>query len=1142
MKVKLLTVFFLLNTLFIFSQTELEKNTSKRIRIENPTESKITQLLKAGIDLRCGATHNHDELILELSSYELNQLQKKGINYEVLIEDLSKFYVERAIKDLPKAIVNLKAKKAINKLAAKSKLSSKTSNSISSTVIDSYLQYYGENEVDWTEPANFDIPSSFGGCLTVAGMEAELDAMRVAYPNLITVKTDASPSNQTTYGFAGSSGWAGQTVYYVKISDNPDGADDANEPDILFTSMIHSRELSALMGNIYFMWYLLENYATNSAVKHLVDNNELFFVPIVNPDGLRWNERYAPNGGGMNRTNLRGFSTGDPTNNSNYQLNYGVDPNRNFDYLFGSAGDASGSSGSYSSSTYRGPSAFSEPESQIMRDFILARNFKTAVWQHSFSNAIPHPYGGEPAKVSGREDEMHKWHEDMTKYNRYISGATIFTPANGIADDWMLGGDPDGNGSVGSGMNILATTPENGHGNEKGSYSSPLDTYGFWPNPNNIIPIAKRMVRINLMNAYYGGKYAKFHDLTQSDISTTTSNLTFAIERVGQTASDFTITVTPISSNITSVGTPVTETGMSVLEQRNVSIQLNLGSIAVNDKIEYKVSLSNEDGVIYEANFEKYYQPTVLLADDPDVHGLTNWSSSGSWTTTSSDTWTGTNAIKDGSVIPYNTTTRTLTTTSTFDFSGSSEILVQFYAKWDIERNFDFVELLGSTNGSTWFPVYGKYNKPAASANSNDSHGGKSGTQQSNQINNSSGRIYDGDQFDNWVMEEIVIDAANNNFLLNSTNAQFRFRFGKDSNNKPENYSTEYDGFYIDDFKIISIQIPCATTVPSGVSSSSVVSTTGTIGWDIIPSATYDLRYREVGSGTWIEINDTSIVSHNLNGLTASTQYEYQVQSRCTSTTSGYSSLKTFTTTAVNYCDYVGDTQWETGITSVVFNTLSNTDGPNKDIGYEHFANTTQVDLGETHTLTVNVNTDGNYTVHAFAYIDFNGDGNFSGTNVEVFDLGEALNGSNKTTNNTPSITVPNNSFLGPVRMRIAAKYEANPDVDGCDGSTFDGEVEDYTITIIDSTLGIEDEILSTFQLYPNPVIDGEIKLKIPREITDFNVTISNVFGQKVYGNSVNNNYETAHTINTSKLKSGIYFVTVSTNLGKATKKLIIQE
>ena len=54
--------------------------------------------------------------------------------------------------------------------------------------------------------------------------------------------------------------------------------------------MIHSREVRALMGNIYFMWYLLENYATNPAIKNLVDNNELYFVPVVNPDGLRWNQ------------------------------------------------------------------------------------------------------------------------------------------------------------------------------------------------------------------------------------------------------------------------------------------------------------------------------------------------------------------------------------------------------------------------------------------------------------------------------------------------------------------------------------------------------------------------------------------------------------------------------------------------------------------------------------------------------------------------------------------------------------------------------------------------------------------------------------------------------------------------------------
>ncbi len=77
----------------------------------------------------------------------------------------------------------------------------------------------------------------------------------------------------------------------------------------------------------------------------------------------------------------------------------GADVNRNFDYFWGSAG--SGSSGTQSSNLYRGPSAASEPETQIMVDFIEDRNFKTAVWHHTYANGIPHPYGGNPTFVSG---------------------------------------------------------------------------------------------------------------------------------------------------------------------------------------------------------------------------------------------------------------------------------------------------------------------------------------------------------------------------------------------------------------------------------------------------------------------------------------------------------------------------------------------------------------------------------------------------------------------------------------------------------------------------------------------------------------------------------------------------------------------
>ena len=396
--------------------------------------------------------------------------------------------------------------------------------------------------------------------------------------------------------------------------------------------------------------------------------------------------------------------------------------NRNFDYLFGTAGDPLGSSGTFTSDSYRGTGAFSEPESRILRDFVLSKNFETALMHHSAANSIPHPYGGIPTMVSGRENEMHKWHEDMSRFNRYVSGATIFSAANGIADDWMLGGVADGNGSVGSGHNILASTPEHGHSSEGSTFGQ------FWPNPANIVPIAKRAMRINLMNVYYAGQYARLHDLTQSNIPALTSNLEFGIERLGQTDSDFTLTVTPISANITSIASIPTQSGMTVLEQRNLTAEIVLNpTIQPNEKIEYRVQLANDNGVIfYDAIIEKFYQPTVLLTDSGD--DLSNWNvTGGNWTTSTVNPFSGARSISTnaGTGNYANNANSTLTSANSYDFSGANQVLIQFYTRWDLERNYDFVEIQGSTDGSTWQSLCGIYNKPEAVATSNDSHGGK---------------------------------------------------------------------------------------------------------------------------------------------------------------------------------------------------------------------------------------------------------------------------------------------------------------------------------------------------------------------------------------------------------------------------------
>ncbi|TWO30670.1 zinc carboxypeptidase, partial [Seonamhaeicola sediminis] len=264
MQKKLFTFIALL--FFIFSQAQ--QVNYKRITIQNPTQRIIQNLADMGLDLTCGAVINSQGLQLELSKEELKRVKNKGIAYNVLIDDLTKYYADRATKNLPNAIQELEAQKT--SLHAKAGFG-KTS--VSNILFDNIGQYNGCDEINWSTPTNFKL-GSMGGCFTVSETLAELDLMRSLYPNIISVKTDASPNNnQTTL--------EGRTTYYVRISDNPD-IDEANEPETLYTGMTHSREVSSLMNLMYYMWYILENYGSDPAITSLVNNQELYFIPIVN--------------------------------------------------------------------------------------------------------------------------------------------------------------------------------------------------------------------------------------------------------------------------------------------------------------------------------------------------------------------------------------------------------------------------------------------------------------------------------------------------------------------------------------------------------------------------------------------------------------------------------------------------------------------------------------------------------------------------------------------------------------------------------------------------------------------------------------------------------------------------------------------
>lgn len=153
-------------------------------------------------------------------------------------------------------------------------------------------------------------------------------------------------------------------------------------------------------------------------------------------------------------------------------------------------------------------------------------------------------------------------------------------------------------------------------------------------------------------------------------------------------------------------------------------------------------------------------------------------------------------------------------------------------------------------------------------------------------------------------------------------------------------------------------------------------------------------------------------------------------------------------------CLSYGNMSWATAVTLVDFNTIFNSTGKTQPYTDYSPTDSTTVVIGSSHDLTVNVNTDGNYVIHARAWIDWNDDADFSDPG-EQYELGSAQNTPDGPTSLSPlNITIPLTAQIGKTTMRVSARY--NSPADSCE-TGFDGEVEDYAIIIekmllVDST------------------------------------------------------------------------------------------
>ncbi|MCO6439173.1 MAG: hypothetical protein J5J06_18945 [Phycisphaerae bacterium] len=167
--------------------------------------------------------------------------------------------------------------------------------------------------------------------------------------------------------------WEGRTIWGIRIA----GANQSPfAPSVIYFSSVHAREWIAATVPQYVATYLLDNYGINATVTDLVDNVEWILIPVGNPDGYV----YTWTSYRLWRKNRRNNGDG----------SFGVDINRNWGYEWGGAG----TSPTPSDDTYRGPSAFSEPETQALRDLFLANPQTRAQLDiHSYSQLILWPWG-----------------------------------------------------------------------------------------------------------------------------------------------------------------------------------------------------------------------------------------------------------------------------------------------------------------------------------------------------------------------------------------------------------------------------------------------------------------------------------------------------------------------------------------------------------------------------------------------------------------------------------------------------------------------------------------------------------------------------------------------------------------------------
>lgn len=627
----LLGILFLMPAV-LFSQ---ERYSRAAIHLNGQTPM---ELAATGIDITHGFWEEQRLFISEFSQEELGRLRQAGFTTDILIPDVQAHYLEQNER-LAQQLSLRSGPDSCDAIAAK--------------------QY------PFAVPEHF-VLGSMGGFYTYQEMLDQLDAMAEEYPHLISIRQPIG--DILTH--------EGRPIYWLRLSDNPDV--DEDEPELLYTALHHAREPNSLSQLLFFVWYLLENYEQDAEIRALVDNTELYLVPCINPDGYLYNETTNPDGGGFWRKNRR--DNGDGT--------FGVDLNRNYGFEWATG---SGSSPVTNSQTYHGPSGFSEPETQAIRQLCLEHDFRIALNYHTFSNVLIYPWTNSGLPTADQHI-FGPLAQEMSYQNFYQPGTIIETLnylANGSSDDWMYGEQTEKN-------KIFAMTPEVGS--------------SFWPTIDRIETNCLATMHMNLTGLRAVHNYALLEYPQVRYITSREPNLDYTVRRLGLVDGPFIVNLIPLSANVVSAGSPVAYQ-LEHWESRAGSFPVVLsGDITDGEEVTLLLELDNGAWVRRDTLHWIYFDGTSGFLDDISSAGVWQQEETG-WGLTAGQYFSPPTSFTDSPDGDYELVSENyLTLNRRIHIPDPEEATLSFKAQWSLSRQQpDFAQVLLSVNGGDFFPLCGKY-------------------------------------------------------------------------------------------------------------------------------------------------------------------------------------------------------------------------------------------------------------------------------------------------------------------------------------------------------------------------------------------------------------------------------------------------